>query len=363
MKNINVLFFLLVLFPLIGSVNSIPSISIVTELIDETTYDPIKILTYNIKESGIDPDWKEVIKEENPDIIVFVETGDWDDATDDGFGISAFSSLVAEFNGYFPQEDPFEAYTAQDIWYDTSGEAVFSRFPVIDFVQLHTLTLDDGSSWVPSHDFIDAKINVTNVVIHVIGAHLKCCSGTTEVMKREKAQEGINNYMDSLGDVPIMYMGDLNTFSPEDTGTLAPIPGNLGYTVIAMLTDPSNPKAYEIHTFFDVYRTLNPTDPGYSYIDSRYSSRIDFIFANSFFNGRFINSTVGDTESAATGSDHFSVDAFLTLDPEITFNSTITTQTTEITTTTTTSVTSQSISLFIFFQIAAIFLIVSKKKQ
>ena len=367
MNNLNVFFFILVLFPLIGTVNSIPSILIETELIDETIYEPIKILTYNIEASGIDPDWKEVIKEENPAIIVFVETGDWDDATNDGFGISEFTSLVTELNGYFPQEDPYEAYTAQDIWYETSGEGVFSRFPVIDFVQLHTLTLDDGSSWVPSHDFIDAKINVTNVVIHVIGAHLKCCSGTTEVMKRENAQEGINNYMDSLGDVPIMYMGDLNTFSPEDTGTLAPN-GDLGYTVIPMLTDPSNLKACEIHTFFDVYRTLNPTYPGYSYIDYRYSSRIDFIFANSFFSGRFINSTVGDTESAATGSDHFTVDAYLTLDPEIPISSTTIVETTSESSTKTTaeistvSITSRSTSLFILFQIGAILVVVLKKR-
>ena len=86
--------------------------------------------------------------------------------------------------------------------------------------------------------------------------------------------------MDDLGDVPIIYTGDLNTFSPEDTGDLAPS-GNLGYDVIPMLIDPLDPNACTEHEFFDVFRTLNPSDPGYSYI--HIDSRIDYIFANEHF--------------------------------------------------------------------------------
>ncbi|MHA2214505.1 MAG: endonuclease/exonuclease/phosphatase family protein [Candidatus Hodarchaeales archaeon] len=362
MKNTAVIFILLFLFPVLASVNAYTNEPVVDEGMEELSNEPIKILAYNIEESGIDPDWKEVIREENPDIMVLVETGNFDDATNDGFGRSDFTSLITELNSYFPKENPYEAYTAQDIHYDTSGEAVFSRFPVLNFVQLHTLTLDDSSSFVPSHDFIDAEINVTGVIIHVIGVHLKCCGGSTNELKRERAQEGINNYMDSLGSVPIIYLGDLNTFSPEDTGTLAP-QGDLGYTIIPMLTDPSNPKGCALHTFFDVYRTLNTVDPGYSYYSSSYRSRIDFIFANSFFTGKFINTTVGDTESASISSDHFSVDAFIQFFPDLTSKNTSTTQTTDITTTITTSVTSQSASLFIFFQVAVIFIIVIRKKQ
>ncbi len=39
-------------------------------------------MTFNIRESGEDPDypdWKTVVKEENADIIMFIETGYWDD--------------------------------------------------------------------------------------------------------------------------------------------------------------------------------------------------------------------------------------------------------------------------------------------
>ncbi|MHA1908388.1 MAG: Ig-like domain-containing protein, partial [Candidatus Thorarchaeota archaeon] len=43
------------------------------------TADIIKIMVYNIKESGIDPSWKTVVKQESPDILVLVETGYFDD--------------------------------------------------------------------------------------------------------------------------------------------------------------------------------------------------------------------------------------------------------------------------------------------
>ncbi|MCK4849218.1 MAG: hypothetical protein KAT16_09345, partial [Candidatus Heimdallarchaeota archaeon] len=86
MKNVVFIVLLIFLFPFLGNVSSISSIPVLNEQINET----VKILNYNIEESGYDPDWKEVIKEENPDIMVLVETGDWDDATNDGFGSSDF---------------------------------------------------------------------------------------------------------------------------------------------------------------------------------------------------------------------------------------------------------------------------------
>ncbi|MHA1215282.1 MAG: endonuclease/exonuclease/phosphatase family protein [Candidatus Hodarchaeales archaeon] len=286
---------------------------------------------------GFDPDWKNVVEEENADIIMFVETGNWEDESEDGFDHVDFESLVSELNGYFPDELPYVAYTTQNIPYSTSGEAIFSRFPVIDVNQINTVTLDDSTTFWPSHDFLDAEVNVSGVNIHVIGAHLKCCSGEDNEIKREKAQEGINNYMDDLGKVPIIYLGDLNSFSPQDTGDLAPV-GDLGTGPVSMLIDPNNPRACEDHVFSDVYRTLNPDDPGFTYPDLK--SRIDFIFVNEFLDEVLINSTVGDTASAKIASDHYSVDAYLypseVIQTEITTTTTSTTvATTESTTTTT----------------------------
>jgi hypothetical protein len=122
--------------------------------------------------------------------------------------------------------------------------------------------------------------------------------------------------MDNLGEVPIMYLGDLNSFSPADTGDLAPS-GDLGYGPLTMMLYPNDPTygqySSNVHNFTDVFRILNPVDPGYTYGHQNpiYTSRIDFIIVNSFFVDKLLNSTYGDTAHADTGSDHYSVDVFI----------------------------------------------------
>jgi len=147
--------------------------------------------------------------------------------------------------------------------------------------------------------------------LYVVGAHLKATSGASNEVKRELAQEGILNYMDTLGSTNIIYAGDLNSFSPEDTGALAPN-GNLGYGPVNMTINPLHPHAPMNQQYTDAFRTLNPTDPGYSYYTAPYESRIDFILVNQPLVSTMLTSTVGDTASANLGSDHYSVD--LTMD-------------------------------------------------
>jgi endonuclease/exonuclease/phosphatase family metal-dependent hydrolase len=277
----------------------------------EPTDAAFKVMSYNIEASGENADWKQVVKEENPDILILVETGTWDDGED-----YVLNTVVDEFNAYFVDEVPYVGYCAQDITYSTSGEAILSRYPVVEFNQLPLVPLDDESDYDVTHDFIEAVIDIDGTYIHVFGSHLKAMSGTENEWRRERETEGIINYMDNLGDVPIMYMGDLNSFSPDDTGDLAPL-GDLGYGPMTMKLYPSDPTygqyASSVHTFTDVFRTLNPTDPGYSYghQSPEYTSRIDFIVVNSFFADKLINSTCGDTPTADTGSDHYSVDVFI----------------------------------------------------
>ena len=293
-----------------------------TDTIDVTVYNPtpgpsptytdaIKIMAYNIEESGANPDWKDVMKEENPDIAILVETGTWDDNDD-----LILNSVVDEFNSYFVDEFPYVGYCAQSIVYSTSGEAILSRFPILSFDQIHLVTLDDDSSYGVTHDFIHAAVNISGTVTHIIGAHLKASGGSVNEQRREWETEGIINYMDSLGEVPIIYLGDLNSFSPDDTGDLAPL-GDLGYGPMTMMLYPDDPiygqYSSTVHNFTDVFRTLNPTDPGYTYghQSPSYTSRIDYIIVNSFFDSFLLNSTCGDTPSADTGSDHYSVDMFI----------------------------------------------------
>ena len=275
-------------------------------------FDPIiKVMTYNVQESGINPDWKEVVKEENADIIMFVETGYWDDD-----GSEDMIAAVDEFNAYFTDEDPYEGFCTQGISFSTSGEAVFSRFPVLRIIQIQSVPLDDETGYDVTHDFLDAVIDINGTSVHFVGVHLKAGGGVDNENRREWENEGIINYFDSLGDVPIVYIGDINSVSPVDIGPLAPA-WDPGTGPMTMLIDPDDPTygqySSEMHNFTDVFRTLNPDDPGFSY-GHQYSpqeARIDFIITNDFFEDKLINSTTGDTAHAFTGADHYSVDAFL----------------------------------------------------
>ncbi|MCG3224286.1 MAG: lamin tail domain-containing protein, partial [Candidatus Heimdallarchaeota archaeon] len=278
---------------------------------------PFKVMAYNIKESGesaTHPDWKNVVYEENADIIIFIETGYWDDNSD-----AKLDQYVAEFNAYFTSEDPYVGYTLQDISYSTSGAAILSRFPILETNQLLTVPLDDSSNYDVTHDFLHAIVDVYGIPIHMIGSHLKAMTGIENEERREWEQEGIINYMDNLGSVPIMYMGDLNSFSPEDY-TLNTLQTGLGYGPCSMLVPPYiNPETsgdfsqYQsaIHSFTDVFRTLHPTDLGITSPD--YDSRIDYIYVNQQLASYILSSTTGDTAHALTGSDHLSVDAIIDL--------------------------------------------------
>ena len=271
-----------------------------------------KIMEFNINSSGQYSDWKTVVKEENADIILFVETGYWDNGDN-----APLNQYIDEFNAYFSDEDPYIGYCSQDIWYWTDGLAIMSRYPILSFDQIPEVTLDDNTIYDLAHDIIDAALNVSGTLIHLIGSHLKAFE--EEGLTRELEQEGIINYMDSLGNVPIVYLGDMNSFSPEDWG-LNTIQSGLGYGPLSMIVAPYiNPETSEdfskhasmIHSWMDVHRDLYPTDWGIT--NPEWDSRIDFIFVNQFLSSDIVNSTTGDTLHASLGSDHYSIDVFIEL--------------------------------------------------
>ncbi len=274
----------------------------------------VKVLSYNIWETGRDPDWKTVVKEENPDIAILIETGAWIGGND-----SNFRAVVDEFNQYFSNETPYQANATQIDKTSTAGEALLSRYPIIRFYEFKYALLDDGSERKLHHSVYDAIIEINEIDVHVIAVHLACCEGGLN--SRLLDMEALINYMDSLGDVPIIFAGDFNSHSPEDVGDLAPNRGNLGTEPIEMLLNNDHPHGSTVHVWHDAYRTLNPYDPGYTYVDSEYRSRIDYIFVNQYFLDKvdlLVNATVADTPTGKTGSDHYPVDVTLNFDsPEI----------------------------------------------
>ncbi len=97
-----------------GNIANDTIIVTVDNFLDSAPTDMFKILNYNVFESGVNPEWKDVVKAENPDIAVFVETGDWDNNAD-----KQLNEYVKEFNGYFYNEAPYDGYTTQGIkWKD-----------------------------------------------------------------------------------------------------------------------------------------------------------------------------------------------------------------------------------------------------
>ncbi len=281
-----------------------------------------KIMTYNIKESGIFSEWIDVVKEENPDVLILVETGNFDDNSN-----SLLNKYTTELNEYFFDKLPYNSYTLQNIEKSYNGITILSRYDILETQKIDTLTLDNGNKYNVPLPFLYAKLDIEKVELHVIGGHLTCC--TDGLLNRMQEQEGIINFMDNLGDVPIIYLGDMNSESPDDTNDTV---SDLGVGPIEMLLNNSDPKASTIHQFTDVYRTLNPNDPGYSYGGF---SRIDYIFTNQWFENKLINSTVGDTPSAKLGSDHVPVDAFIDFSEWIT--NTVKTNTSSISSSTTSS--------------------------
>ena len=116
---------------------------VLVDNIEDSTYtsDIFNVMVYNVKESGENSNWIAVVKQENPDILVLVETGYFDDDANEDL-----NSYTSEFNEYFVNEAPYESYTAYVDSFPTTGEAILSRFPIISFTQIDYVPLDDGSN-------------------------------------------------------------------------------------------------------------------------------------------------------------------------------------------------------------------------
>jgi len=291
-------------------------------------YTGVKIMTYNINAYDLQTSgavdfrtgqgslpFLAVLKEENADIMILEETGGLEQ-----FGNATLNRISADLNSYYgSSEVPYSCVTTAGEVAGYGGITVCSRFPIVDTQQIITVDLDNGSTELPSHDFLDATVLIGSSTIHLIGAHLKASSGASNEAQRERAQEGLLNYMDGLGaSANIVYAGDMNSYAPNEPCVVGTSGGcDLGYGPMNMTLNPNHPKTSVTHDFYNAYRTANPdtgTSPGYTYTSSAYGdSVIDYLTVNDVNNNglyQYITgATAGDTASASTGSDHFSVDA------------------------------------------------------
>ena len=302
--------------------------------------DGFKFMSYNVEFGGTNPAWKDVVKEENPDVAVFVEVGNWDNNNN-----SLLNQFVSEFNNFFANESPYQGSVAQGTSVSNTGLAIMTRFPIINTTQLDEVTLDNGSNFEPTHPLMVWELDVNGRRVFVVGVYMKCCGSSRNDSIRDRTMEGLINHLDGLGNVPLVLLGDFNAVSPSDTdpsnpdynASFEPAPrSNLGAGPLTMLLYPQdatfgNRSSNGTHTFRDTFRTLYPTcgssngccgngqscsdsgscvERGYTYIDGTFDSRIDFIIVNE--DVTIVGpATVGDSAQACVGSDHFNVDVIL----------------------------------------------------
>ena len=303
---------------------------------DPLPTDAFKVMVHNAWYSGLEctrlkicSNWMDVLFEENADIIITSETGTFDNGRN-------MEVVTNELNKHLYYETPYDG-NATDALAESDGVAVISRFPILEWHDIPEYQMDDGSTHVYHRAWGDLVVDIQGVPTHVIAYHGKCCNSpvTNNTYMREREMEGIINYMDNLGDVPIIIGGDFNSQNHLDVGDLIGEAGyNLGTGPLRMLLSPDDPVygnfSSKIHTFNDTWRTMYPNERGWTYgfTDPQYWGRIDYLIVNQHLDDKMINGTVGDTPSANFTSDHYTVDAFFSLDDEYVFNATSVSQST-----------------------------------
>lgn len=290
---------------------------------------PMKVVEYNVK--GVDPKdpnpaWVNTLVSQNGDVAILVET-DWDDIQNGTTTWCTYyfnkvnSAMTAA--GKAPYTD---YHCARGISFYTSGTSILSRYPIVSATHVgngHPVTgYADDSGSVSACDsattdpFMDWVVQAPGgTMVHTISAHLKCCNTAgDEAARREKSQECINNYMDYLGGTaPIIYSGDLNSFSPTDGDPSCFGQSGLGVGPLQILYSSTDSRRTLRHTWTDGFRNWTPLQCGnastYGISYPSYSSRIDFIEANQQLASMLGAASLG----TGSGSDHYPVSVVINL--------------------------------------------------
>ncbi|MCH8907894.1 MAG: hypothetical protein IH840_12470 [Candidatus Heimdallarchaeota archaeon] len=258
--------------------------------LDQTHENPgvFKLVNFNIigPVDTVENNWTEILVAENAEVLALVETGRW--KLSDGSWVAA----VEQINALFPNEIPYKAAMfSTDPVGTTDGQAIFSRFPMLDSYTVYEFALDDGSIHVFSHPLIVALLDIDGHEIYIVSMHNFCCDAEL----RSIEQEATNNFFDSLGaDAAIIYSGDNNEVPPEKL-IYDPEKFQSSYgDSVEMILNSSHPQATVNHVWVDTYRALNPDiyqHTGYTAEDnSGFLERIDYTFVNQHFEGTLVSS-------------------------------------------------------------------------
>jgi hypothetical protein len=289
----------------------------------------MKVAEYNVL--GVDPKdpnpaWVNTLVSQNADVAILVET-DWDDiqsgtTTWCTYYFNLINSAMTSA-GRAPYTD---YHCARGITFYTLGTSIMSRYPIVSATHVgegHPVPgyHDDSGSVAACDDattdpFMDWKVQAPGgTLVHAISAHLKCCNvDGTEPARREKSQECINNYMDSLGaSTPFIYSGDMNSFSPVDGDPSCFGQSGLGVGPLSILYSSTDSRRTLNHTWTDGFRNWTALQCGnastYGITYPSLNSRIDFIEVNQQLAPKLGAASLG----SGPGSDHVPVSVVIDL--------------------------------------------------
>jgi hypothetical protein len=290
---------------------------------------PMKVVEYNVL--GTDPKdpnpgWVNTLAAQDADVAILVET-DWDDIkTGTTTWCTYYFNLINSAMTSAGRQPYTDYHCARGITFFTLGTSILSRYPILSATHVgegHPVMgyQDDGGSvsacdTATTDPFMDWKLQAPGgTPVHAISAHLKCCNTAgDEQARREKSQECINNSMDSLGSAtPLIYSGDLNSFSPTDGDPSCFGQSGLGVGPLQILYSSTDSRRTLNHTWTDAYRHWTPLQCGnassYGITYPSFSSRIDFIEVNQQLQSALGAAAVG----SGAGSDHLPLSVVLNL--------------------------------------------------
>ena len=236
-----------------------------------------RLLTYNIRHGGVNREEKlaRVIRECSPDLVVLQEAS-----------VPASVEKIARLAG-------------MEQWASRKGES-------LGFIARRQVT---KYGWYKPRVSRHAFLEVVPVgwELPVVGVHLAAVHAAWTERRRAYELRALLQSIKAHEHGLHVLAGDFNTLAPGELLDLRKLPhrlralvwlsgGRVRWRTIQMVLDAG---------YTDVYRTLNPDDPGYSFPTRDPHVRLDFVFTPSRYRCRITRCEVVTIPEALAASDHF----------------------------------------------------------
>jgi exodeoxyribonuclease-3 len=245
-----------------------------------------RLLTYNIRHGGVGREEKlaGVIRECSPDLVVLQEAS-----------APASVEKIARLAG-------------MEQWASRRGES-------LGFIARRTVTKYDWyKPRVSRHAFLE--VVPFGWELPVVGVHLSAVHAAWTERRRAYELRALLHSIKAHEHGLHVLTGDFNTLAPGELLDVRRLPhrlralvwlsgGRVRWRTIQMVLDAG---------YTDVFRTLHPNDPGYSFPTRDPHVRLDFVFTPSRYCCRITRCEVATIPEAVAASDHFPLVADVRMD-------------------------------------------------